>query len=565
MHPATKASCASVVCACCLLVGPVAIYRAVYNVGHTIVRNDKGYLDRGRTIPEVIEQNSRCEQAAELGKRISKLDLKGETRKGSPPAKPALPPPQSQTSHPIDSVPTHPPDKPGVDSGVALQPPELPDKTSTTPALPLHASTSTPTSEEPKPNPSQDKAALTAETFLDRQYDTAVQEIRERLGNENVLFALKFTLIGAIMWVLFSLFNRDKGSGMAFERFVQKRRVAVFFVAALLCSAIVDTRLRFNAKVIESLGDWVWCVEIYKRATVSSDASLPQYWEHFLHLQLLMGSYPILRYLCHLLTAIMYAVTLYLFVVMPRTVNRSAKRMITTGGGLFFLLLLFVSVSYEPLKLYDRTGKPLPFFDGGLPSILVGILFAWVGTRTLRRGLQSRFAHTSAFVLTADNEDLLEARVQFACYHHPEALLDEVERTSGVRKEHARRILDLLKRSTRDTRVDYSEKDGWSVDNAVDASPLDQLRGLGRGMRRWFRKRDQEFDEAANKEERRRKALRSLPRIRDSMLNWSDTEAEQCEEKLWQAHFKKVDGTDESKDISPIEPSPVSTPPGPHT
>ena len=32
-------------------------------------------------------------------------------------------------------------------------------------------------------------------------------------------------------------------------------------MGALLTSVIVDTRLRFNAKIIESLGNWVWCIE----------------------------------------------------------------------------------------------------------------------------------------------------------------------------------------------------------------------------------------------------------------------------------------------------------------
>src|SRR6185369_13759973 len=191
--------------------------------------------------------------------------------------------------------------------------------------------------------PAAGAPSATPDAFVRDEYKSAEEEIHARIGQEEILFGLKLSLTGAILAVLFSLFKSEEKD--YFEKLVQKRRAAAFFAAALLTSVIVDTRLRFNAKIIESLGNWVWCME-RRYATLGALGGVVP-WEGFLHFQLDGGANPLLRYSSHLLTSLLYGVTLYLFIVMPRTINRSTRAMLLHTGGVFFLLLVSISLSHD--------------------------------------------------------------------------------------------------------------------------------------------------------------------------------------------------------------------------
>ena len=200
------------------------------------------------------------------------------------------------------------------------------------------------------------------EEFFIESYKSATSEIRDRIFQEYVLFALKFTIVGGIFLVLFRL-SRKEGTGEEFENFVQKRRSAIFFSAAILASIIVDTRLRFDAKVMESIGSWVWCIEhqLFFLPEKAGISFVP--WEHSLFMQIDRGAFLLLRYFSLSLTLLIYGVTAYLFLIMPRGIHRSTWRVIWWSSVVMFLVLVLIGVSYptdnETLKLTSLLGSLL--------------------------------------------------------------------------------------------------------------------------------------------------------------------------------------------------------------
>jgi hypothetical protein len=138
-------------------------------------------------------------------------------------------------------------------------------------------------------NPLQDDPSR---QFLYRQYETAVQEIQNRLNQENLLFGLKFTLVGGVLALFFSY--RLKGNN---ENKLDNLRgsplAACFFWAAVITSSIVDCRILFNADFIITIGTWI--------NQVVEPAMLDNHkmgWEHFISTSKLIksGDYPFLRW-----------------------------------------------------------------------------------------------------------------------------------------------------------------------------------------------------------------------------------------------------------------------------
>jgi len=231
-----------------------------------------------------------------------------------------------------------------------------------------------------------DQPGGAAPAFMDAEYKSATEEIRARIGQEEILFGLKLSLIGGIMAVLFTLFKKEERD--FFEKLVQKRRAAAFFSAALLAAIIVDTRLRFNAKIIESLGNWIWCTERSVPFFKYFGAVIP--WEGFLHFQLDRGANPLMRYSSHLLTGLLYGVVVYLFIVMPRTVNRSTRSMLTHSSAVFFLLLVCICVSYDCPYGGEWTLR------GAVAAVLLGL----AGFVLLDEAFRHRFITSNACRLT---------------------------------------------------------------------------------------------------------------------------------------------------------------------
>jgi hypothetical protein len=281
----------------------------------------------------------------------------------------------------------------------------------------------------------------------DEPYKTVTSEIRDRVSSQNFLFALKFTLAGAIFWLLFSAFGRR---AYDFQRFANDHRAGIFVMVALLSCVVVDTRLRFNDKVIESLGDWVWCYETQVAAGGEGVASGIIQWEHFLHLQLARGSFPVMRYLCHFLTPLLYGIALYLFVIRAQMIHRSTKALIIWCGALFFLLLLGVAATHGPIDNEYR-----------LASLLVSLFLGLLGGLSLHSALERRFIYCSVFehgkrlflakpydYLTPPAGDssfvkrALDNWILFGGLHQPQALLSTIEAADpAIQEELIDRVL----------------------------------------------------------------------------------------------------------------------------
>jgi hypothetical protein len=144
--------------------------------------------------------------------------------------------------------------------------------------------------------------------FLLKEYDTAVREIRLRVDAEETLFALKFTMVGAVLAAMFYMHRREDETP-AHPSF-RSPWAATCCWAAVLVGAVIDIRRQFNVGVMVQLGTWVHWVE---------DLMLPSDvlgWEQFIPTSQLWSStlYPLLRLERELVTWILYVVTLTMFV-----------------------------------------------------------------------------------------------------------------------------------------------------------------------------------------------------------------------------------------------------------
>jgi hypothetical protein len=151
--------------------------------------------------------------------------------------------------------------------------------------------------------------ALTAahRRFLEKEYDTAVREIRLRVDNEETLFALKFTMVGAVLAAMFYMHRReDEGAPPSFR----SPWAATCCWAAVLVGAVIDIRRQFNVDVMVQLGTWVHQVE----DLLLPDAILG--WEQFIPTSELWSSpiYALLRLERELVTWILFVVTVAMFV-----------------------------------------------------------------------------------------------------------------------------------------------------------------------------------------------------------------------------------------------------------
>jgi hypothetical protein len=236
------------------------------------------------------------------------------------------------------------------------------------------------------------------ETLLLSAHDTATEEIRERISQEHVYFALKFSIIGAILIVLFRLTRRGD-----IDEFLQMRRAALFFSAALLACGIVDTRLRFNSLIMETLGDWIRndlqpCIsEVAK--TSSIDMSRFVHWEdrfRTAETSLVMAT---LRYFSLSLTALLHAVFLYLFIVLPTRAHKPTLWLVVATSVALHLLVLPIGASY--CRLHDLIGQDSSIGFGtelGYISFVCSLLLAALGVSMVAVMARLEWGHKKYFL-----------------------------------------------------------------------------------------------------------------------------------------------------------------------
>jgi hypothetical protein len=191
-----------------------------------------------------------------------------------------------------------------------------------------------------------------SQNLVIEEYKKVTAEIQERIYQEQILFALKFTIIGGILLALFQLSKRED-----FEEFIQRRRAAVFFTAALLASVIIDVRLRFDLKVVETLGSY--CTNL---ATQYPD--MRNGWEMLFKKEMDRSVFPLMRNFSLSLTALIYSVTVYLYIILPSGAHRDTWKVVKPAAILIFVLLTIVGVSYS------RQGE----IGNAIASIVLGVL-----------------------------------------------------------------------------------------------------------------------------------------------------------------------------------------------
>lgn len=88
------------------------------------------------------------------------------------------------------------------------------------------------------------------------QYESVQKEIKLRITQEHMLFVLRFSLIGAILGLVF--INTNKLS--VFFKGNNHILALVVWVAVIISSSL-DIRMAFSVMIIGELGDWTRCLE----------------------------------------------------------------------------------------------------------------------------------------------------------------------------------------------------------------------------------------------------------------------------------------------------------------
>ncbi|WP_455211505.1 hypothetical protein [Kaarinaea lacus] len=199
--------------------------------------------------------------------------------------------------------------------------------------------------------------------FVFMQYKTAVEEIRNRIGQEHLLFALKFTIVGGVLGIIFLMRKTDDLPANDVPRIIASSPYkALFFWAAVAVSAIMDARMVFNMNIISELGHWVCTVEAHASNSFEG-------WEHYIANSELRKSIasPFLLIDRQLLTWVLYIVAFFLFTVEHSKQNADPEdsdaalavlRISMYANPLCYVLFGFVGIHFY----YDETSKIVSYF-----------------------------------------------------------------------------------------------------------------------------------------------------------------------------------------------------------
>jgi len=131
-------------------------------------------------------------------------------------------------------------------------------------------------------------------------------------------------------------------------------------------------------KLVETLGDWIWCLEESRKSYMG--------WEHFLPAELESNWFPIMRRVSLLFTVLLYSVILYVFVILPdKGINvdeRTSKVVKAAAAAMFGLLMVFGS-SYEG---FGRAGI----------RVLVSVAIDLIGYLSLLGAFRARHIATAS-------------------------------------------------------------------------------------------------------------------------------------------------------------------------
>ena len=209
-------------------------------------------------------------------------------------------------------------------------------------------------------------------TFLLKEYETVIQEIRLRLEHEHTMIALKFTLVGAVLGVM--LYAHELRGKPIEESSFRSSWAAMCCWAAVVVSAIVDVRRQFNSDVILQLGDWVKSIEGHLLTAgvagweqyVGSESSL---WNSRL--------FPVLRLERELVTWATYLLCTTMFVI--RHSDQDSERLLQIAR-------LFGTFTYFLFGLYalhfHYQSRPYSLYCASVTIVGVVVFNLWIGMYT---------------------------------------------------------------------------------------------------------------------------------------------------------------------------------------
>jgi hypothetical protein len=225
-------------------------------------------------------------------------------------------------------------------------------------------------------------ATLPPAELSSAEYRTAVDEIRRRTDHEQALFLVKLGICAAVLAAVFRLLQQIRPSANEphpewhDSPNMKDRAIRAvgnwvlgysFFWAAALSSAIIDSRLRFNARMIETLGCWIYLFEAPSKML---------YWETYLRADGVFFQPPMYALLRifpnNLVTILLFTGIVYFSLIM----DPHPKGMARWCGAAAVLLFASTCASY-----HGDSGAWLIHCSIWLAVSLLGIA---KGSRTLR-------------------------------------------------------------------------------------------------------------------------------------------------------------------------------------
>jgi len=209
-----------------------------------------------------------------------------------------------------------------------------------------------------------------AKAFLEIEYATVTTEIRERIQQEHLLFALKFALIGGLLYSAMQGVLR-KGK-VHFERTTFTATVAW---AAVLVAALVDLRIAANQRMIVALGGWV---RRYESLRLGEQASALG-WETYLKG---LGFHPAVRLSGQVLTALLFGFAAALF--FRKSSGKSDDDTALLSGAGAALSVVIMTATAMRFRLGNVVALPL-YVGLGVVGIALAAFLAYMSTVSRRR------------------------------------------------------------------------------------------------------------------------------------------------------------------------------------
>lgn len=200
--------------------------------------------------------------------------------------------------------------------------------------------------------------------LLEKEHEGIAEEIRLRIGEEHLLFALKFGMVGAILWAFLQTAFRHESSDFEPTPFA-----ALAAWAAVVAASIVDLRAMTNQRFLITLGGWN---RQYEQLTLGPHAANLG-WEAFLADNLLSKTfYPALRVNAQILTALLFCVTAYVFLVSPAGKSSLNTARISAALGIVSVGLMTMTA----LSLRNSDLAMTIYIAAGLISIVMVLVLA---------------------------------------------------------------------------------------------------------------------------------------------------------------------------------------------